>query len=69
MKWLKIDPDNLPTGEVLSACFEPHTAGHGQKMMGYISNTGACLVCDNESETLHDITHYIDIHKHDHERE
>jgi hypothetical protein len=70
MKWLKIDPDNLPIGEVLAACFSG-SYGDKEKIIGSLGRGSkkGTFTCMSEYEALHECTHYIDIHKHDDERE
>lgn len=72
MKWLKIDPDNLPKGEVLAACFDPASDHIGIKMIGILISVGTVVKCfqkiaEGDLQIL--ATHYIYIHKHDDERE
>lgn len=68
MKWIEIDPNNLPTGEVLGACFKERTHSFGEKLVGYLKSAtsfrGWMIVCESDTEELENVTHYIDIHEH-----
>ena len=65
MKWIEIDPANLPEGEVLAACFDKESSLRESKFCGilkYYSDLG--IVCENEFDmfdTLENVTHYIPI--------
>jgi hypothetical protein len=68
MKWIKIDPNNLPDREVLAGNFKQGTYGYTEKNLGYLvlsENRSEGVICDNENVELHNCTHYIDIHKFD----
>lgn len=62
MKWLKIDFNNLPEGEVLAANFNKDTYGYREKIIGYLV---ADDICENDYEILENCTHYIDLKKYD----
>lgn len=62
MEWLNIDFSNLPNDEVLAANFNAGTYGYKEKIIGYLTDDGAC---GNEREMLMNCTHYIDLNKHD----
>jgi hypothetical protein len=63
IKWIIVDINNLPSGEVLCANFEGGTNGFGEKIVGYIHNYFGKLHGVSESESIPNITHFIDIHK------
>ena len=65
MDWIKIDKDNLNDNEVLAANFKSGTYGYKEKLLGYLNYEHGILKCENEYEELKNVTHYIDIHKHD----
>lgn len=77
MKWIKINPDELPNGEVLGACFDDLEATNKEKMIGRILkdeyNNPVIIAYDMNSPEpcpmSFPVTHYIDIHNHDDERE
>lgn len=70
MKWLKIDLNNLPKGEVLAANFKEDTYGYEEKILGsiYVSDEGV-LTAESENEVLENVSHYIAIHDFDLSRE
>jgi addiction module HigA family antidote len=69
MNWIKIDPDNLPKGEVLAINLEYHDfpehqrLDYGQKAVGYLDYDNRHIWClDSFGEILiSDCTHYIEI--------
>ena len=69
MKWIPIDPDNLPKGEVLAANLEPGTHGYSEKLLGYLrfieSGQGETVICEDDQQLIYGCTHYIDINKFD----
>ena len=69
MKWIPIDPDNPPDGEVLAANFAPGTHGYSEKLLGYLyfleSSEGEKVICEDDQQLIYGCTHYIDINKHD----
>lgn len=70
MKWKKINPKRLPgILEVLAANFSENHDQFGGKLLGSLERYPLGIRCVNDEETLLGCTHYIDIHKHDHERE
>lgn len=67
MKWLPIDKDNLPKGEVLAANFTPSKYGYEYKIIGYlrINNDDGSIECADDEGYLENCTHYIDLSKFD----
>jgi len=66
MEWQKIDVNKLPKEEILCANFKRGTRGYKEKMIGYASKfINGKIQCSNETETLIDVTHFIDINKFD----
>lgn len=69
MKWLPIDPSNLPEGEVLGANFKPETYNYTQKILGFLYSNGIednSIICEAETGVcVQNCTHYIDIHSFD----
>lgn len=57
----------MPKNEVLCANFKQGTRGYKEKMIGYVSKFLNKIQCSNETETLIDATHFIDIDKFDEE--
>ena len=54
-KWLKIDKDNLPKGEVVAACFDETSRFYGGKFWGEIEvRGGVSPYCEGVP-----VTHYI----------
>jgi hypothetical protein len=49
MEWIKIDKNNLPDGEVLSANFEIGTYGYKEKIIGYLSMDKSEIICESET--------------------
>jgi hypothetical protein len=64
--WWKIDPNNLPVGEVLAANFAIGTYGYKEKCLGYLheKNRGN-ITCECEAYVLENCTHYCDLKIHD----
>jgi len=60
MKWLIINKDDLPIGEVLAANFNSGTYGYKEKALGYLEEDNGMIVCDG-AERLDNCTHYIDL--------
>lgn len=69
MKWILIDVNNLPDGEVLAANFNKGKHGYKEKLIGYLyiknSFSGLIIQCEDDHQVLEHCTHYIDIHKFD----
>ena len=65
MKWKRIDPDNLPEGEVLAACFEENYMFFQSKMIGRLEKYMWRVDCFENDNVLPNVTHYIDIHDQD----
>lgn len=70
MKWIPIDPDNLPDGEVLAACFDKNSPNYKDKFIGYLNfghfGLQRQVYCDNNgTQFLNSPTHYIDINQYD----
>jgi hypothetical protein len=64
IKWLEIDPENLPENEVLAANFGGGF-GYKEKLIGYILVMEEGLQCESDHELLQGVTHYIDINAFD----
>ena len=65
MNWIKIDPQKLPSGEVLAANFKEGTYGFKEKLVGYLDLEDTAVICSAEDVELADCTHYVDIHSFD----
>lgn len=70
MKWIPIDPNDIPEGEVLAANFDPNTYGYKEKIIGKISTAMGTsgkdrLLVENDHETLYHVTHYIIMDQYD----
>lgn len=60
MKWIEIDKDNLPEGEVLAANFHKGNFAYGKYLLGYLEKDEKDIWCECQCEILQDPTHYID---------
>ena len=66
MNWIKINKDDLPTGEVLAGNFESRTPGYKHKLIGNLYLNGAGnVVCDSGDTLLNHCSHYVDINNYD----
>jgi hypothetical protein len=65
MEWIKIDKNNLPVDEILTANFMPFTYGYKEKILGRCYIEDDTIICENEHEQLNNCTHYIPIHTFD----
>lgn len=67
MRWVEIDPNNLPENEVLAANFKKGTFGCKEKLIGFIgiNKRSNEIICASDESELENVTHYIDIHKFD----
>lgn len=66
MKWIPINPDNLPQGEVLAGNFQKGTFGYLEKIVGILyKDEYEEIACSAEDTILENCTHYIDINKYD----
>lgn len=62
MKWVKLTENNIPSHEVLCGNFNKGTFGYKEKLIGYVIFDGEEFYCDNDTDSLGDVSHYIDIH-------
>jgi hypothetical protein len=65
MKWININANKLPLGEVIAANFRPFTYGYKEKLIGSLYSKDGMVVCENEYELLENCTHYILLSKFD----
>jgi hypothetical protein len=64
--WTPIDRDNLPDHEVLAANFKEGSYGYKEKLIGYLEEYGDGIIgASSQDEVLENITHFIDLKKHD----
>lgn len=64
MKWIRIDPANLPKGQVLASNFQPGTADYKENLLGrlHLLENGDIIVEEGDSKVT-GITHYMSLTK------
>ena len=67
MKWIPIDPDNLPKGEVLAINFDPAASGYKEALVGHLRQEKGthvtCVICEDNWQVVSGCTHYTDVNK------
>lgn len=68
MEWTPVNPDRIPDSEVLAANFKKGTYGHKCKILGLLRTNDDSVTgvsADSEYDTLDNVTHYVELKKHD----
>jgi len=67
MEWIPIEPNNLPSGIVLAANFNPSATEYKWKLIGRLYLDRGDVFCENDDHFPYRgvCTHYIDIDKYD----
>lgn len=63
VRWVKIDRENLPKGEVLTICLNEKSRFYKERFYGKLRTYYNQFICSSSHSSLINVTHYLDISK------